>query len=199
MQTSLGMFLITSKNDKKIYLIDEQTCATVLTYEDESIKQEYTKLLVINSKLYSEYFIAIPENKSILVIYSTAGSNPHMKCSPIDEIITKIISIQSNLVCLGTTKGKIFIYDIFTGNNISTKQVSYESIVDMYYMNDFNSMVLTSTDTVQVFTLEQILIDNNNNTINFLSNSNGVNYDFDNSNSNNNNNDSNTKSYASIP
>lgn len=138
------MIISTSKDDKKIHLWDERTGGIVYSYEDENIKTFISKGKLAVLGVYSEYIICLQENKSMFMIWKTDTVDTFIKCSPIDENITCFKPSSDNLYLLvGTDSGKVFIYELFSGNLLSSFQPHLDKIND--FEINYNSSVIVTT------------------------------------------------------
>jgi WD40 repeat protein len=127
------VILSTSKEDKKIFLWDETNRSVIYTYEDQNIKTYIPtdKLKILGQELYSEYLLALQENKSLITIWKTNASEPFLKSTPIDERITSILLSDNNkLLFLGTETGTLYTHELFNGNQ-KNKQIALEKITDI--------------------------------------------------------------------
>ena len=153
------IILSTSKDDKKIFLWDENTGSVTYTYEDQNTKNYISKLLILGKDLYSEFIISLQENKSLLTFYKTNASEPFLKCNPIDERITCIdTSDDSKYLFISTENGNFFIYEIFSGNLLTSSQISSEKILDFKpCLKNSSGFLFICQDYVKFFLLENIL------------------------------------------
>jgi WD40 repeat protein len=167
------MILSTSKEDKKIFLWDENTSTILYTYEDTNMKSFIAKdkLITIGKDLFSEYILALQENKSLISIWKTNSSECAIKCSPIDERITSLDIIENNkLLLLSTETGRLFIYEVFSGNILSSEQISGSAIYQIKTcLKDGGLILVLSEDYLKLFKLENLLESGNNiNSINAI-------------------------------
>jgi WD40 repeat protein len=127
------VIISTSKEDKKIFLWDENNRSIIYTYEDQNIKTfiPTNKLKILGPELFSEYILTLQENKSLITIWKTNASEPFLKATPIEERITAIHTTDNNkLLLLGTETGNLYIHELFTGNQIN-KQIASDRIIDI--------------------------------------------------------------------
>ena len=155
------VILSTSKEDKKIFLWDENNRSIIYTYEDNNIKTfiPNNKLLVVGQDLYSEYIMAMQENKSLITIWKTNASEPFLKSAPIDErIISAEISSNNKLLFLGTETGNLFIHELFSGNIIGL-QISNEKIHSIKAITNNSSYIIClCKDYIKTFFLEKYFL-----------------------------------------
>lgn len=152
---SSTMFLSTSANDRKIYLWDEKVCSTVFNYEDAQNKTAFSKIIVINDNLFSNYIIATMQNKSLITIFDTSNPDPIYKTVPLDEPITAVHS-NNKLIVFGSTKGNISVFDLSSGNVILFFQVSFNPISSVFITDD-NSIIAISSELVKLYTFNQLM------------------------------------------
>jgi WD40 repeat protein len=153
------VILSTSKEDKKIFLWDENNRSIIYTYEDSNIKTYLSQggINILGQDLYSEYIVALQENKSLVTIWKTSQSEPLLKSTPVDERITAICASNDNkLLYLGTETGNLFIHELFTGN-IQNAQVSTEKVVDIKTGLKDSVIFCLCEDYFKVILLESIL------------------------------------------
>jgi WD40 repeat protein len=155
------MILSTSKEDKKIFLWDENTSTILYTFEDTNMKSfiQKDKLITIGKDLYSEYIIALQENKSLISIWKTNSSECAIKCSPIDERITSLDLIENNkLILISTETGRLFIYEVFSGNLLASEQISGNSIYQVKSCFKDGGLILAlCEDYLKLFKLENLI------------------------------------------
>ena len=162
-QLSSAMFLSISYDDKRVYLWDEKSCSTINSFEDSSVKTSFNNIKVVNKNYFSDYFYATTENKSIVSLFSTSISEPIMKFSPLDEgIMCLDISnyINNNIMCFGSIKGNISIYDISSGNCLAQFNSSCYPILNIYYESIFNLIIAIDKEIIKIYTLNSILSSN---------------------------------------
>jgi len=153
------MIFSTSKEDKKIFLWDENTGTITYTYEDQNSKNFIAKLEILGKDLYSEFLISLQENKSLITFYKTSASEPHLKCNPIDERITCIeASEDAKLLFISTENGNFFVYEIFSGNLLVSTQISGERIFEFKScFKNSSGLLFICEDYIKFFLLENIL------------------------------------------
>jgi len=155
------MIISTSKEDKKIFLWDENTSTILYTYEDSNMKNfiQKDKLITIGKDLFSEYILALQENKSLISIWKTNSSDCAIKCSPIDERITSLDLIENNkLLLLSTETGRLFIYEVFSGNLLGSDQISGNCIYQIKScLKDGGLILVLCEDYLKLFKLENLL------------------------------------------
>ena len=155
------MILSTSKEDKKIFLWDENTSTTLYTYEDSYMKSYVAKdkLITIGKDLFSEYILALQENKSLISIWKTNSAECAIKCSPIEERITSLDLVENNkIILLSTETGRLFVYEVFSGNILSSDQVSNTEIYQVTScLKDGGLVLILSEDYLKLFKLESLL------------------------------------------
>lgn len=159
-QISSKMFISFSEINKLVYLWDEKTCSTINCYDDSSQKSSYNMIKVVNRNLYSDYFYAINQNKSIITLYSTSITDPIAKFSPLDEGVSCAdISdhTNNNILILGSTKGNISLYDISSGNCFANFNVSCNSIIKIVYDSYYNLIIVLDRECVKTYTLNSIM------------------------------------------
>ena len=153
------MIFSTSKEDKKIILWDERTGGIVFSYEDESIKTYIptSKLQVLG--IYSEYIIATQENKSMFLAWKTDTVDAIFKCSPIEERVTVFkVSNDSLYLYIGTETGKVYLYELFSGNIITSFNAHVERINDLEISYDNSVLVTCSSDNmIKLFLIERYI------------------------------------------
>jgi WD40 repeat protein len=161
------MILSTSKEDKKIFLWDENTMTILYTYEDSNMKSfiSKNKLNVIGKDLYSEYILTLQENKSLISIWKTNSSECAIKCSPIDERITSIdTSLNNKIFAIATETGNLYLYELFSGNLLTTVQISGSVIYDLKFcLRDGGLIIFLCEDYIKLFKLENLQNNNSNN------------------------------------
>jgi WD40 repeat protein len=154
------VILSTSKEDKRLLLWDDTNRCIIYTYEDSNVKTfvPNNKLLVIGQELYSEYILALQENKSLITIWKTNVTESAIRSVPIDERITCTSLTNNNkLLFLGTETGNIFISELFTGN-IFGLQVSSEKLLAIKPLLRHSSYILcVCKDYIKSFLLEKYL------------------------------------------
>jgi len=153
------MIFSTSKEDKKIFLWDENTGTITYTYEDPNTKNFISKIEILGKDLYSEYILTLQENKSLITIHKTNASEPFLKCNPIDERITCIeASHDSKLFFISTENGNFFIYEIYSGNLLLSTQVSSEKILEFKtFMKNNSGLLFVCEDYIKFYLLENML------------------------------------------
>ncbi len=153
------MIFSTSKEDKKIFLWDENTGTITFTYEDQNSKNFFTKVEILGKDLYSEYILSLQENKSLITYYKTNATEPFLKCNPIDERITSIeASDDSKMLFISTENGNFFIYELFSGNLLVNSQISSEKIFEFKsFMKNNSAFVFVCEDYIKFYLMENFL------------------------------------------
>lgn len=149
------MFLTINNSDKKIYLWDEKVCSTVFTYEDSQNKIPFCKILVVDDNLFSNFIYAILPNKSLITVFDTSNPDPIYKTVPIEEPITSIHS-NNKLLCIGSSKGNISVFDLSSGNNINSFRASFNQI-DSILASEDNSIITVSSEMIKIFTFNELM------------------------------------------
>jgi WD40 repeat protein len=163
------MIISTSRDDKKILLWDENTASVVYTYEDSNMKSFISngKLYSVGGDLFSEYILALQENKSLMSIWKTNASECAIKCSPIDERITSIDMTSNNkLIFIATETGILHIYELFSGNLINSVNVATTSILGLKSpLQDGGMILILCEDYIKILLLENLISKSNSNEI----------------------------------
>lgn len=153
------MIFSSAKEDKKLFLWDENTGTITYTYDDQNSKNFISKILILGRDLYSEYLLTLQENKSLITFYKTNASEPFLKCNPVDERITCIdVSDDSKHLYISTENGNFFIYEVFSGNVLITATISSEKILEFksFYKNN-SGFLFVCEDYIKFFLLENLL------------------------------------------
>ena len=119
------MLLSTSKQHKDIILFTQNTGTIAHTYTDDNMRTfipQY-KLHVIDSCLFSEYFIYLHENKTLFTVWNTNSTSPYCKFTITDETITAFTVDVNGILIAGTINGKVIVHDITVGNVV--KNISF--------------------------------------------------------------------------
>jgi WD40 repeat protein len=159
------MILSTSRDDKKILLWDENTASLVYTYEDQNMKSFISneKLFVVGKDLYSEYIIALQENKSLMSIWKTNSSECAIKCTMTDERIVSVDICQNNkIIYISTETGNLLIYELFSGNLINSISVSSTSVICVKTLTRDGGIVsVLCEDYIKLFSCSELISNNN--------------------------------------
>lgn len=153
------MIFSSAKEDKKIFLWDENTGTVTYTFEDPNSKNYIEKILILGKDLYSEYILTMQGNKSLITVYKTNATEPFLKCNPIDERITNLeASDDSRYLYISTENGNFFIYELFSGNLICSTNISAEKLITFksFYKNN-SAFLMLSEDYIKFYYLENIL------------------------------------------
>jgi hypothetical protein len=153
------MIFSSAREDKKVFLWDENTGTTTYTFEDPNSKNFIDRILILGKDLYSEYIITLQGNKSLITFHKTNSTEPFLKCNPIDERITHIEnSDDSKYLYISTENGNFFIYELFSGNLVCSTQISSEKILvfKSFYKNN-SAFLIISEDYIKFYYLENIL------------------------------------------
>jgi pre-rRNA-processing protein IPI3 len=151
------MIFSTSRDEKKIILWDERTGGIVFSYEDESIKTFIPQGKILLLGPYSEYIIATQENKSMFFVWKTDTVDAIFKSSPIEEKITVYKTTNDCLyLYVGTDSGKVYLYELFSGNVVASFQSHSEKVNDLEVNSEGSTVVTCSHDClVRLFMLEK--------------------------------------------
>jgi WD40 repeat protein len=153
------MIISTSRDDKQIFLWDERTGGIVFSYEDESVKTYIPRTKINVLGIYSDYIIATQENKSMFLVWKTDTVDAIFKSSPIEERITVFKPSRDSLYFfIGTEFGKVYIYELFSGNILTSFQAHLESINDLEINYDGSVLITCSHDNlIRVFLIERYI------------------------------------------
>ena len=150
------MIISTSKEDKKINLWDERNGDILSSFEDKSIKTYIPNSKILILGVYSEYIIALEENQSVFLIWRTDTAQAIIKCSPIQDKVT-VVKVSSNSLYLfaGTEIGKIYVYELFSGNLLTCFQPHLDRINCLEVNYDTSVIITSSNDMIKLFLIEK--------------------------------------------
>ena len=147
------MFLSTSMKNKEIFLWSENSGTIAFTYLDENLRTyiPYSKIKVIDPKLYSEYFIYLHENKSLFNIWKTSDSQFYSKfsCTDDEKISCFCISTDSNILYIGTMSGYIISYNLSLGKILRNVQITKKEIIQIEQME--NILIVLTNEKILIF------------------------------------------------
>ena len=139
------MIISTSQNQKEIELWAENSGTIAFQYNDENLRTfiPKNKLKVIDSNLFSEYFIYLHENKSIFNIWLTSSTQFYNKFSVTDEKISCFeISNDKIFLFVGTINGNLFIYNLHCGILIKNIKICKDEIFKIDFVK-YYILILT--------------------------------------------------------
>ena len=157
------MLLSTSLKNKEILLWSENSGTVAFSYTDENLRTFIPtgKIKVIDPNLYSEYFIYLHENKSLFNVWNTSNSQYYSKFSCTDEKISCFcISIDSNILFVGTVSGYIISYNLALGKILRNIQIVKSEILKMEQIE--NILIVLTTEKIIIYNFYSFL-DNENN------------------------------------
>ena len=134
------MILSTSQNQKEILLWAENSGTIAFSYNDENLRTYIpnNKIRVIDSNLFSEFFIYLHENKSIFNIWDTSSTQFYTKFSVTDEKISCFeISYDKIFLFVGSFNGNLFIYNLSCGLLIKSIKLSNNEIIKIKCVKNF--------------------------------------------------------------
>ena len=158
------MLLSTSMKNKEILLWSENSGTIAFSYVDENLRTFIPtgKIKVIDPNLYSEYFIYLHENKSLFNVWNTSNSQYYSKFSCTDEKISCFcISIDSNILFVGTVSGYIISYNLAIGKILRNIQIVKNEILKIEQVE--NILIVLTTEKIIIYNFYSFL-DNENNT-----------------------------------
>ena len=119
------MLLSTSKQHKDIILFTQNTGTIAHVYTDDNMRTfiPQRKLQVIDSCLFSEHFLYLHDNKTLLTVWNTNSTAPHCKFTITDETITAFTVDVDGVLIAGTATGKVVVHDVAVGNAV--KNISF--------------------------------------------------------------------------
>ena len=160
------MILSTSMKNKEIYLWSENSGTIAFTYLDENLRTyiPYSKINIIDPKLYSEYFIYLHENKSLFNIWRTSDTQYYSKFSCTDEKISCFcISNDSQILYIGTYNGYIISYNLNIGKILRNIQITKNEIIKLEQIE--NILIALTNDKILIYNFNSFLDNENNNNI----------------------------------
>ena len=152
------MIISTSQNQKEILLWAENSGTIAFQYNDENLRTfiPKNKLKVIDSNLFSEYFIYLHENKSIFNIWLTSSTQFYTKFSVTDEKISCFeISNDKIFLFVGSFNGNLFIYNLNSGILNKNIKICKDEILKIDFITNF--VLILTKEKLSLFLFGNII------------------------------------------
>eukprot|EP01029_Cantina_marsupialis_P024142 TRINITY_DN61395_c0_g1_i1.p1 TRINITY_DN61395_c0_g1~~TRINITY_DN61395_c0_g1_i1.p1 ORF type:complete len:484 (+),score=164.06 TRINITY_DN61395_c0_g1_i1:69-1520(+) len=143
--------VISSSNCPIVYIIDAKTgtkrgnCKTNTNAPNASV---CVRGLSAIGQADMDYFVAGQTNKNIVHFYHLSKDQPFLRCALQERIEALDVSPDGKYLCGGTSSGKLFMWDVPSGELIKAWDAHYKAVSVIKFSMDGNTIVSAGQDAV---------------------------------------------------